>query len=47
VSDSVGPFSISLTGVLQSKPVIALLCRNAVITGTTAFVRATNQSVSG
>jgi hypothetical protein len=36
-------------GVLQSKPVInsRLLCPNALVTGTTAFVRATNQSVSG
>jgi CSLREA domain-containing protein len=47
VTDSAGPFNISLTGVLQSKPVTPLLCPNAFITGTTAFVRSTNQSVSG
>jgi CSLREA domain-containing protein len=47
VTDSAGGFSISLTGVLQSKPVTPRLCPDAFITGTTAFVRATNQSVSG
>jgi hypothetical protein len=47
LSDSAGPFSISMYGVLQSKPFSPLLCPNAFITGTTALVRSTNQSVIG
>jgi hypothetical protein len=44
VSDPGGTFSINITSVEQSKPVLGFpRCPNAIIRGTTTFERATNQ----
>jgi len=48
VTDSAGPFSISITGVRQDKPGPALiLCPNAKILGATAFVRTNPEPLLG
>lgn len=47
VTDTAGPFTISITGVREDKPVAPLLCPNANVVGTTTFVRLTTAPLQG